>query len=152
MPKAKENSYHVDFGLEVTALNPEAAGLRAWELLIQRGARLPVGRVTTLGSSNPSDLVGDCEEVDLQELAERPKPGRPWRVIEQDGGLWHIYAGSDDYRGVLWDGGWKVGRKRGRRPLYLAYTWWAHAPTQQRPIFRCRNFMQAVSRLLRLAR
>jgi hypothetical protein len=76
----------------------------------------------------------------------------PWgMVIEQDGGLWKTYDRRGDFRGVICDGGWKVGGCRWPRPTYFAYPFWLDGP-QGKPLARGRNFMRVVGRLLKLSR
>ena len=74
----------------------------------------------------------------------------PWGMVaEQDGGLWKAYDRRGDYRGVIWDGGWKVGGCRWPRPTYSAYRFWPDGPPGK-PLARGRNFMRVVGRLLKL--
>jgi hypothetical protein len=58
--------YRVEFAIDVPARSYNEACKRAWELLAGPESGLPVGTVTKF-----DDQTHRCEDVDLQELAER---------------------------------------------------------------------------------
>ena len=68
--EGNDKLYRVEFAIDVTAGTPNEACQIAWAHLTQPDALLPIGDVTTLTEGEKSGWDGDCERVDLQELAE----------------------------------------------------------------------------------
>ncbi len=64
-------TYRVEFNIDVSAANPEAACLRAWQLLTKPGALLPIGEVIEHGGDGWPEQV-DLEIVGVKVRRENP--------------------------------------------------------------------------------
>ena len=109
-------------------------------------------RVFVLGPARPDDHTDNLDELIGPEIPAGPTRPRPWRVVEQDGGLWQLFGRDGRTVAFIWDGGRKVaGMKRHPSDLYFAYRTWNNSPPK-RSLTQSHHFMRLVGRLLRWRR
>ena len=108
-------------------------------------------RVFVMGPARPDDPTDNLDDL----IGPEPPPAaptRPWRVVEQDGGLWQLFGRDGRTVAFIWDGGRKVaGMKRHPSDLYFAYRTWNNSPPK-RSLAQSHHFMRLVGRLLRWRR
>jgi hypothetical protein len=69
------------------------------------------------------------------------------KIIEQDSGLWQVWANNGCCVGFIFDGGWKVsGNPRRKKSLYHSLARWDNGDWKQQGLLGSnRNFMRAVA-------
>ena len=104
-------------------------------------------RVFVMGEARPDDHTDTLDELIGPEIPAGPTRSRPWRVVEQDGGLWQVWDAKGQPLGFIWDAGRKVsGQRRHRRDRYHALRRWEDGSTVS-SLGTERHFMSAVGRL-----
>jgi hypothetical protein len=71
------------------------------------------------------------------------------KIIEQDSGLWQVWAKNGCSVGFVFDGGWKVsGHRRRRNSLYQCLSRWDNGDwKKQGRLGSSSNFMRAIALL-----